>query len=225
MAIQTTAEKNALATKYGTDAAFGALFTTAPGTALAAPTISLGATATTGGTFAAATYYWKLTATNAQGETVGSNELSAAIAVNGTQVINWTAIGGATGYKLYRGTAAGSENVLVATLGAVLTYTDTGAAGTAATVPASNTSGGANAQGTEVTGGSPAYARKALTWGAPSNGVVTASATFDVPACTVVGTGVFSAATAGNYIDGNTVTNVTFSTQDTVTVTFTFTQS
>lgn len=86
------------------------------------------------------------------------------------------------------------------------------------------TAPGASA-GTEVTGGSPAYARKPLTWGAPSNGVITASATFDVPACTVVGTGVYSAATAGTYIDGNTVTSVTFSTQDTVTVTFTFTQS
>lgn len=79
--------------------------------------------------------------------------------------------------------------------------------------------------GTEVTGGSPAYARKPLTWGAPSNGVITASATFDVPACTVVGTGVYSAATAGNYLDGNTVASVTFSTQDTVTVTFTLTIS
>lgn len=79
--------------------------------------------------------------------------------------------------------------------------------------------------GTEVTGGSPAYARKPLTWGAPSNGVITASATFDVPACTVVGTGVYSAATAGTYIDGNTVASVTFPTQDTVTVTFTLTIS
>jgi len=227
MAIQTTAEKNSLASKYAADNLYGALFTTAPGTALVAPTITLGTTATTGGTFAAATYYWKATATNAQGETLGSNEVSAAIAVNGTQIINWSLIGGAQGYKLYRGTAVGAENVLVATItsGSTLTYTDTGAAGTAATMPASNTSGGSNAQGTEVTGGSPAYARKALTWAAPSNGVITASATFDVPACTVVGTGVFSAATNGIYGDGNTVASVTFATQDTVTVTFTFSQS
>ena len=113
MAIQTPAEKNALATKYGTDAAYGALFTTAPGASA----------------------------------------------------------------------------------------------------------------GTEVTGGSPAYARKALSWGAAANGVITASATFDVPACTVVGTGVYSAATAGTYLDGNTVSSVTFTGQDTVTVTFTYTQS
>jgi hypothetical protein len=34
-----------------------------------------------------------------------------------------------------------TENVLVATLGAVVAYTDTGTAGTAATVPAVNTAG------------------------------------------------------------------------------------
>ena len=85
------------------------------------------------------------------------------------------------------------------------------------------TTAGTSSPGTEVTGGSPAYARKALTWSAPTAGVITASATFDVPACTVLGTGVFSAVTAGTYLDGNAVTSVTFSGQDTVTVTFTAT--
>lgn len=107
-----------------------------------APTLSLGATATTGGTFAAGTYFWKATALDANGETVGSNEVTATIAANGTQVLNWGAIGGATGYKIYRGTAAGGQDVLVATLGAVTTYTDTGTAGVAATVPTANTTGG-----------------------------------------------------------------------------------
>lgn len=109
---------------------------------ISAPTITLGTTATTGGTFAAATYYWKVTATTAAfGQTAGSNEISAAIAANGTQVINWTAITNATGFKVYRGTAAGAENVLVATLGSVTTYTDTGTAGTSVTVPTTNASG------------------------------------------------------------------------------------
>jgi hypothetical protein len=97
--------------------------------------------------------------------------------------------------------------------------------GTAAAYGALFTTAPGGTAGTEVTGGSPAYARKALTWGAPSAGVITATATFDVPACTVVGTGVYSAATGGTYLDGNTVTSQTFSTQDTVTVTFTFTES
>lgn len=104
----------------------------------AAPVITLGTTASTGGTFAAATYFWKLTSLNGTTESAGSNEVTAAIAANGTQVINWTAVTGATGYRLYRGTVAGAENVLVTTIGsgATVTFTDTGAAGTAGSPPA-----------------------------------------------------------------------------------------
>lgn len=40
--------------------------------------------------------------------------------------------------KVYRGTVTNAENVLVATLGAVVSFTDTGAAGTPATPPAVN---------------------------------------------------------------------------------------
>jgi hypothetical protein len=44
------------------------------------------------------------------------------------------------GYKIYRGTATGAENLLITTVGpTVTTYTDTGAAGTSATPPGSNT--------------------------------------------------------------------------------------
>lgn len=224
MALKATYAKNALATHFGSIATHGAVYTTAPGTALVAPTISLG-TKGSGGTFAAGTYYWKLTAINAQGETIGSNEASATLVLNDQQPINWTAIGGATGYKLYRGTAAGAQNVLVATLGLVTTYTDTGTAGTAATVPGANTTAGDNAAGTEPVGGTPAYARKPLIWSAPTNGVITASATFDVPpGTTVVGTGMHDALAAGNYLNGKTEASVTFPSQDTVTVNFTHTQ-
>jgi hypothetical protein len=101
------------------------------------------------------------------------------------------------------------KNTLASSYGTAAAY---GALFTAVTLPSTVT---------EVTGGSPAYARKALTWGSPTAGVITATATFDVPACTVVGTGIYSAVTAGTYLDGNTVTSVTFATQDTVTVTFT----
>jgi hypothetical protein len=81
-------------------------------------------------------------------------------------------------------------------------------------------------QGTEPSGGSPAYARKALTWGAPTNGVITATATFDIPAgATIVGIGVHTAVTAGTYLDGATVTSQAFATQGTLAVTFTYTQS
>lgn len=87
------------------------------------------------------------------------------------------------------------------------------------------TAPGASA-GTEVTGGSPAYARKALAWSASSNGVTSATVTFDVPSgTTVVGAGVHSAATAGTYYDGTSVTSQAFSSQGTYQLTLTYTQT
>lgn len=87
----------------------------------------------------------------------------------------------------------------------------------------------APSQGTpaEVTGGAPAYARKALTWSAGAvDGVVTASATFDVPTgTTVTHAGLWSATTAGNLMDWVALTSQTFNSQGTLTVNFTFTQS
>lgn len=79
--------------------------------------------------------------------------------------------------------------------------------------------------GTEPTGGSPAYARKALTWSGPTNGVTSASATFDIPASTTIaGAGLHSAATAGTYYDGASVTSQPFASQGTYSVTFQYTQ-
>jgi hypothetical protein len=87
------------------------------------------------------------------------------------------------------------------------------------------TAPGASA-GTEPSGGSPAYARKAISWGAPSNGVITATVTFDIPAgTTVVGAGVHTAITAGTYLDGAAVTSQAFATQGTYTLTLTYTQT
>lgn len=54
--------------------------------------VTLGATATTGGTFAAGTYYWKVTAVDSKGESLGSNEVTATLTANGTQVLNWPAV-------------------------------------------------------------------------------------------------------------------------------------
>jgi len=81
----------------------------------------------------------------------------------------------------------------------------------------------------EVTGGSPAYARKSLTWGTAANGVVQSAATaFDVPSgATVTFFGVTTAGTAGtaDVQDSVAVTSQTFSSQGTYTVTATYTQS
>lgn len=81
--------------------------------------------------------------------------------------------------------------------------------------------------GTELTGGSPAYARKASNWGTAANSAVVASpAAFDIPSGAVTaGIGFFDAVAAGNFKDGAAITSQTFASQGTLTVTATFTQS
>ena len=111
-------------------------------------------------------------------------------------------------------TAQGKENLAIA-------Y------GTNAAYGAIYTTAPGGTAGTEPSGGSPAYARKALSWTAGAvDGVATATATFDVPAgTTIVGVGVHTAVTAGTYLDGASVTSQAFATQGTYTVTYTYTQS
>lgn len=94
------------------------------------------------------TYYYKITATNAAGETTGSFEKSATTsAANSSILLQWTQTPGATGYKLYRSTSSGSYGAssLLATIsgGGTVSYTDTGAATSAGTLPTANTTGGA----------------------------------------------------------------------------------
>lgn len=98
--------------------------------------------------------------------------------------------------------------------------------GVSATYAALYTTVPGGSAGTEVTGGSPAYARKPITWGSPSAGVITGTVTFDVPTgTTVVGAGVHTALTAGTYLDGGAVTSQAFASQGTYTLTLTFTES
>lgn len=78
----------------------------------------------------------------------------------------------------------------------------------------------------EVSGGSPAYARKAITWGTAASSTITAtSVTFDSPAATI--THVFAAtASTGNVMtDKAAVTSVVLSTQGQVVVTGSYVQS
>ena len=79
----------------------------------------------------------------------------------------------------------------------------------------------------EVTGGAPAYARISLTWGAPSSGVITATATFNVPAgVTVAFAAVNTSGTAGtaDVRDRVAVTSQAFASQGTYALTLTFTE-
>lgn len=98
--------------------------------------------------------------------------------------------------------------------------------GTAATFGALYSTVPGGTAGTELTGGSPAYARKALSWGAASNGVITVTVTFDVASgSTVAGAGVHTAVTAGTYLDGVGVTSQAFASQGTYQLTYTYTQT
>ena len=85
----------------------------------------LSATASaTGGDLAGGTYYYVVTATNSRGETLPSNEVQATTSGGtGSVGLAWTAVSGATGYKIYRGSAAGAEKLL-GSVGAVTSYTD-----------------------------------------------------------------------------------------------------
>ncbi len=81
----------------------------------------------------------------------------------------------------------------------------------------------------EVSGGSPAYQRVALTWSAgPVDGVYTASlaAPFEVPpSTTITHVGVWTAQTGGTYLD-KAACSVTFASQGQLTLpSITYTQS
>lgn len=82
----------------------------------------------------------------------------------------------------------------------------------------------------ETTGGSPAYARKAISWSTASGGtgVVTGAPTFDVASGqTITYAGVCESATkaTADVVDKTSVTSQAFASQGTFAVTFTYTQS
>ncbi len=73
----------------------------------------------------------------------------------------------------------------------------------------------------EVSGGSPAYARKAITWGSATGGAIDSSnaPVFDVPASTTVThVGFWSASSGGTFYGSADVTDEAFSAQGTYTL-------
>lgn len=108
------------------------------------------------------------------------------------------------------GLSTTGKNVMLDAIGAVAVYAslhtaDPGATGTS-----------------EATGGSPAYARKSITWNAASGGALdnNANPIFDVPAGTFTHFGLWSAVTAGTYYgSGALSSSETFAAQGTYTLT------
>lgn len=126
---------------------------TAAGLYLPPPTIGVAVWLDTlGGSLVAGTYSYKVTAINAAGETLASIAaevvVGAGTATNRTQV-NWTAVAGATGYKVY-GRTGGAE-LLMATVGAVVLWIDDGSVAPAGALPAVNTALNAKSEVFEAT--------------------------------------------------------------------------
>lgn len=101
-----------------------------------------------------------------------------------------------------------SRNALLNHLASLVTYVSlhTGAPGDS----------GAN----ELSGGSPSYARKAITWNTASGGTLDSSnaPVFDVPASTINNVGMWTAITAGTFHGSGALTPETFGAQGTYTL-------
>ncbi len=110
---------------------------------LAVPSGITAGSPASGGSFAAGTYYWVVTATNAAGETIQSSQVSATLSASQKIAISWTQVPGATGYKVYRSTTSGtygSSSLLTSiTNGTTVSYTDTGSATATGTPPTAPT--------------------------------------------------------------------------------------
>lgn len=110
-----------------------------PATAgLTTPTGLTATPSTTGGTLAAGTYYYRVSATNAYGETLAAAQVSATTTGSTSSVaLSWTAVTGATGYRVYRSGTSGSwagPNARLASP-ASNAYTDTGGTALSAGAP------------------------------------------------------------------------------------------
>lgn len=85
---------------------------------------------------------------------------------------------------------------------------------------------GAAGTANEVSGGSPAYARKQITWTSGSGGALTGtSATIDVPTGTYTYASLWNAASSGSCIDWVAITSTTLGAQGQIVVTPSFTQT
>lgn len=114
--------------------------------AIAAPPLPVLTGSTTGGALAANTYFYKVTALNANGETIGSPEATVTTTGSTSSVsVAWTAVSGASSYKIYRGTVTNTENLFFTS--GTNSFLDIGGTSTAGTVPVTNTTSSASAPG------------------------------------------------------------------------------
>lgn len=107
---------------------------------LAPPTQNTASAATTGGSLPIGTFFYEVTAENDNGETVGSNEQSIGTTTATSAVtISWQPVTGAKKYRIYRGNAAGAENIYYEVDASNTRFVDLGNVGSSGTVPTTNT--------------------------------------------------------------------------------------
>lgn len=110
-----------------------------------------------GGSFAAATYYWKMTVIDKSGnESTGSATVSAAVTLNQEVALRWGAVVNAAAYRIYRNTADsgwGTGSLLVAEIPVASQelYVDEGASLLSGNVPTTNSTSNAPGSSTGST--------------------------------------------------------------------------
>ncbi|HEX6973142.1 MAG TPA: hypothetical protein VF147_02010, partial [Vicinamibacterales bacterium] len=108
-----------------------------------APPASPRASATTSGSLAAGTHYFKIVALMATDTrtavSLPSSEVSASVSSSGAVSLSWSAVPGADQYRIYRGTSAGGESKYLTTSSAVTSFKYTGASESSGTPPSSGT--------------------------------------------------------------------------------------
>ena len=108
---------------------------------LATPTGAGTSTSTTGGTLAAATYGYRVSAYNQYGETTASTTVTqATTGTTSTVTVSWTAVTGALGYRVY-GRTSGSELLIYTVAAPATSFLDYGARTPAGALPGANTTG------------------------------------------------------------------------------------
>jgi len=101
------------------------------------------ASSSAGGSLAGGTHYFKVVALldsgGSRAYSTPSGEVSIAVSGSAAVSVSWSAVSGATGYRVFRGTAAGGEKVYRDTNSTSTTFTYTGSGETSGTPPASGT--------------------------------------------------------------------------------------
>jgi len=90
------------------------------------------------GTLAAGTYYHRVSALNWRGETLACTEVGTAITINHGVELDWTAVTGASSYKVY-GRSTGAELYIATVTAPTVTYTDSGAITPSGALPTADT--------------------------------------------------------------------------------------